>query len=81
MIFAENINNQVAGNGISGVLVFKIFWGGMSPYPPSKASTKGARVSYTIAMTTQISLATLLYEASVGSGYQHQKGAKVLLTT
>ena len=33
-IFAENINAQIAGNRISRVLVFKIFWGGACPHTP-----------------------------------------------
>ncbi len=49
-IFAENINAQIAGNGISGVLVLKIFWGGeggggMPPYPPKKSYVRRASIN------------------------------------
>ncbi len=62
-IFAENINAQIAGNGISGVLVFKIFWGSMPPYTPRKGERlRRSNVLHNcqLGMTTQISLAMLL---------------------
>jgi hypothetical protein len=48
-------NAQIAGNGISGVLIFKIFWRGMPPDPPRKP-----RDFVTRSMTKNFGLATPL---------------------